>query len=77
MMNRNRAKANLSPIDNNKPRTCEIGPREKKRCSARLAVQPCGFSTAPWFWRRGENPHRWKCRRAGVRALRYPVLEAC
>ena len=42
-----------------------------------------GFSTAPWFgrrgpWefglsclRRGKNPHRWKSRRAGARALRY------
>ena len=27
MMNRNRAKASLSPIDSEKPRTCEIGPR--------------------------------------------------
>jgi len=43
----------------------------KRKCSARLAVQPCGFSTAPWFWRRGKNPHRWKSRRAGGRALRY------
>jgi len=27
MMNRNRAKASLSPPDNKKPRTCKTGPR--------------------------------------------------
>ena len=74
------------------------GKARKKRCSARLALQPlrsaqgrlCGFSIPPWFgrcgprkfglscWRRGRNPHRWKCRRAGERALRYlpPAMSA-
>ena len=45
--------------------------------------QPCGFSTAPWFGRRGpterelsrlrcgKTPHRCKSRSAGERALRY------
>ncbi len=42
-----------------------------KICSARLALQPCGTSTATRFWRRGKNPRRWKSRRAGARALRY------
>ncbi len=57
--------------------------RNTRECSARLALQPCGFSTAPWCWRRGpsefrlsclrcgKSPHRWKSRRAGTRALRY------
>jgi hypothetical protein len=54
-----------------------------RKCSARLALQPCGFSTAPWSGRRGhgkfrlsclrcsKSPHRWKSRRAGERAPRY------
>ena len=25
------------------------------KCSARLALQPCSFSTAPWSWQRGPN----------------------
>jgi len=47
-----------------------------RRCSARLVLQPCGFSTAPCLGRRsptefglsclrrGRSPHRWKSRRA-------------
>jgi len=59
--------------------------RNTRKCSARLAFQPCGFSTAPWSWRsgprefglsslrRGKSPRRWKSRRAGARALRYSL----
>ena len=54
----------------------------ESECSARLALQPRGFPPrrglggGPWkfglsCWRRGKNPHRWKSRRAGERALRY------
>ncbi len=31
-------------------------------CSARLALQPCGFSIAPCSERRGQNPRRWESR---------------
>ena len=48
--------------------------RELRKCSARPALRPCGFSTAPWSWRRGsrefglsslrcgKSPHCWKSR---------------
>ncbi len=33
-----------------------------------------GRLAMPRLWlRRGKNPHRWKSRRAGVRALRYAL----
>ena len=53
----------------------------KRKCGA--PIYRGGFSTAPWFWRRGlrefglsclrcgNNPYRWKSRRAGGRAQRY------
>jgi hypothetical protein len=41
------------------------------RCSAGLALKPCGLSTSAGIFRAAQSISRWKSRNAGTRALRY------
>ena len=41
------------------------------RCSARLALKPCGLSSGAGPFRAAQSASRWKSRNARRRALRY------